>query len=230
MRRSTFKAMPVKKAVGNDTVVRSYDEGSSVSGRTVRGNIYVRTVYGRDLFDDILSRFGKTGWNLFAERLEQHSLSGICSNPSLADKAGYCEPIYMEVDLSGGSFEKMDLSGLNMSDVRSTKADFTGSNLAGSILGAVEGAVFRDANLTRAEFNDDISGVDFTGADTKHIRLSEAKFRKRSPPIGLSPALMKRIRPFPAHWDMDGGSQPKDTGKSIKPISTTLCSVWGEMT
>jgi uncharacterized protein YjbI with pentapeptide repeats len=136
----------------------------------------------------------------------------------------------MEVDLSGESFIKMDLSGLNLSDVQMRKADFTGSNLAGSVLGAVEGAGFRDANLTRSVFNDDISGADFTGANMKHVRISEAKFRRRNPPIGLSPALMKRIRPFPAHWDMDGGSQPKDTGKSIKPISTTLCSVWGEMT
>lgn len=229
--RRTIKDIPSEAAEDNAVAITHTCEENSayMLGRTVKGNIFISSSFGRDLFDEILSRFGKTGWNLFAERLGSFATYNICPNPEVANRADFCKPIYIEVDLSEESFKGMDLSGLCLFDVLLRRADLTGSNLTGCHLGEVTGAVFRQANLTNAQIIGDVSGADFTGAILKNVRLRQASYLKKKPPIGVSDILMKRMITFSEYGFDDEEYTRKSVLKLLKPKRTCLESLWGEM-
>lgn len=230
MRRRTNKDISAE-AAENEAVATTLIGGKNsafIKGRTVKGNIFIKSTFGRDLFDEILSRFKKTGWNQFAERLGSVAEYDICPNPVVANRVKFCKPIYIEVDLSSESFKNMDLSGLCLFDVILKKADFTGSNLTGCLLGEVTGAIFRQANLTDSEIIGDVSGADFTGAILKNIRLRQSMYLKKNPPIGLSHIVMKRMSAV-SEYGYDGETHELNTPPKLLKSKTTLDSVWGEM-
>lgn len=232
MRKKELWVIPVEEAVDSDGAKKTYGQGihaMPISGWTIRGNLVVKSVYGRDLFDRILTNFGKNGWNMYIERLRRHSLFATFTGPEPVDETEFCMPVCLEINLSGNSFCDMDLRGLDFSIVDMDHADLSGADLSGSVLGNVADSIFRDSNLTRALLDGDVSGAHFEDAKKKWLRSRWAKYFSKNPPIGLPAGLMKRMRPFPAHWEAEKGSQSKDLEFPLKPISTTLCSTWGEM-
>jgi hypothetical protein len=232
MSKKALWVIPAKEPTDSDAATKTQGQGIHafpISGWTIRGNLNVKAEFGRDLFDLILNKFGKNGWNMYVERLRRHNIFAMFSTPEPVDETEFCMPVCLEINLAGESFRGQDLSGLDFSIIELEKADLSGANLTGSVLGGVAGANFRDSVLTHALLSSDISGADFTGAKTNWLRNRCAKYRKKSPPIGLPASLMKRMRPFPEHWETETPSLTKDTDFPLKPISTKLCSFWGEM-
>jgi uncharacterized protein YjbI with pentapeptide repeats len=126
---------------------------------------FIRSVYGRDLFDDIIAYSGRDGWNRFFARLNRQGFWGSSiPMPDLGPDEYEFQPICVEFDLSGQDFKKADLGGLNFVLVDLARSDFSEANLSGAKIGHASGAVFRNADLRNATFTGCISGADFEGA------------------------------------------------------------------
>ena len=115
-------------------------------------------------------------------------------NPSYRDEFDD-PPLLASLDFTHGNLRGLSLDGIDLDSVWLEGADFTAASLKNSHIGFCPHAIFRDADLSNAVLDGDISGVDFTGARTDGLQILEfCTYQKGSPPRGLSLELLARCK------------------------------------
>lgn len=193
----------IKQVIDNENCLKESKTecDSNASPGNIAKKFFVKTIYGRDLFDDIIAYAGRDGWNRFFERLIlQGFWAGSISRPELGDGEYEFQPICVEFDLKDQDFKNADLSGLNFIYVDLDRSDFTGANLAGSKIGSATGAVFRGADLRNTTFTGGISGADFEGANFDGTVFDNVTCGKFNRPRALPEQYLAQCLLTPTHY------------------------------
>jgi hypothetical protein len=163
--------------------------------------VFVSAVFGRDLFEAIIAKDGKDGWNAYSESLAQHKLwecGRVPDDPVTGKGLEDFLPIVVNLDLSGQDFRHADLSGLNLFFATVERADFSGANLARSTIGQPIEAVFRNADLRNATIIGDLSGTDFTDAHLEGALFDQVSCDRFRRPRGLPEQYLSQCRHCPS--------------------------------
>jgi len=198
-----------------------------VPNRVILDNLYVNIVLGRELFEKILIRYGKEGWNEYVRKLRQHDVWAMYSTPEPTEDDEHCMPVCLEIDMSKQSFREHDLSDLDLFVPDMKDCDFTRADLSRCTLGTVDGSTFKDANLAGASFKCSISGCDFSGADLSGAVFDHPGYHSDNPPLSLPPDILGQCRPYPEHWSNTDISAEDKTIEPLTARSVDLRSFWG---
>ena len=201
----------------------------NVSRDMIIDNLYVTVVLGRDLFEKILWRYGKDGWNAYVRKLRQHSIWAMYSTLEPATDDDHCMPVCLQVDWKALSFLGTDLSGLDLLIPEMGHCNFDGADLSESTLGNVRQASFRGACLRGARFEGDITGCDFSGADIEGTVFDGAVYSRQEPPLSLPKAVLVHCSPGPAHSDLEMKTEQDDERHQLTVKRAEICSFWGEL-
>jgi len=179
---------------------------------TITRDFHVTTVFGRDLFDTIISYRGNVGWNVYVKSLLKSQLWIMTGLPFPNEcEAGEGLPVLVSIDLSNQDFRNAKLAGLDLFFPDLKGSDFSGANLSGSRIGDVEGSVFKGANLQNAVLMGDISGSDFTGALLEGTQFRDARYDKFRRPLGLPDELLAKCSPQnPSDYFVSEASKKKE--------------------
>jgi hypothetical protein len=200
----------------------------AVSRRVIVSNLYVDTLFGRDLFDSILERYGKDAWNAFSDRLRRDDIWAMYSTPEPRNEEDTCMPVCLHMDLSHGDFRGSDLAGLDLLVPDFTSAQFCHAKMAGCRIGTVDHASFLGADLRGADFEmATISGSDFTEACLDEARFEHCRYLRSAPPVGLPDAVLRRCSPFPADWDHTPDPTEAEVRIPLRVEAACLKSFWG---
>lgn len=200
----------------------------AVTPEVILQNLYVNTLFGRDLFESILKHYGKDGWNAFVGRLRRHSLYAAFSSPEPESDEDACMPICMRIDMTEEKFHGKDLSGLDLTLPELDHAQFRGADLRLCRFGSVAYASFSSSNLRGAQFDDaDITGADFSNARIDVCSLAGAWYDRDTPPTGLREDQLKNCHLFPAHWDRNEDPSAHEPCHPLQVKAACLKSFWG---
>ncbi len=201
-----------------------------VPDEVIVDNLYINLVVGPDLFEQLVARFGKAGWNAYVLKLRPYSIWSLCPPSDRTALDNHCRPAYIEIDLRGACFQGSDLSGLDLAIPRMDGCNFEGTDLSGSDIGFAARATFRSAKLREARFEGDISGCDFTDADLSGTSFELAMYHRQTPPVGLPASKLKSCGPLPRGL-LDDENPPQDRSLSrLEVKSAELRSFWGDLT
>jgi hypothetical protein len=159
----------------------------TITQDTLIRNFYVETVMGRDLFDLIITKYGKGAWNVYMERLLKQRIfaSGGVPYPTSGNYDDYCMPARIKIDMSNEDFRNADLSGLDLSVPVMNGCDFSGANLAGAKMGYACGSLFRGADLRGVRIENppaenhvsipNLDHADFCGANLSGANINKPR-------------------------------------------------------
>jgi len=126
-------------------------------------------------------------WNTWVKSMDD-LLNPLCT-------ADTDPPLLASLDFTSGDLRGLSMDGLDLDDVWLEGTDFTASSLKGAKIGFCRHAIFKDADLSNALVDGDVTGVDFTGARMKGVVIQEfCTYQKGSPPIGLHEDLLARCK------------------------------------
>jgi uncharacterized protein YjbI with pentapeptide repeats len=204
--------------------------GTNATSAAAR-DLYVAVVFGRDMFDAIIAKDGKEGWNTYSGILSHHKLweCGRVPDDSATGKGlGDCLPIVVSLDLSGQDFRGADLSGVNLLFANLNRADFSGANLAAATIGEASDALFRNADLRDATFMSELSGADFTGAQIERTIFS-AFFDRFRRPRGLPEHYLEKCSHYPSSWSYSSkADRDKELARPLLKVTAKLRTYWRE--
>lgn len=129
---------------------------------------------------DTLDRYGVEGWNTFIQKLNtENIINPVFSVHEPPPVALLIKPVRLnmrERDLQGVDFSELDLFG----------CDFTNANLKKAKFGIIRNSRLSGADLTRTEFDGEISGCNFSNARLSHTTFADFTWYKtEDPPRGL---------------------------------------------
>lgn len=144
-------------------------------------------------FDKGLFRHvGVRRWNAFVGDLARLGLV-----PVAWSRGERPPPIGVSLDFGGLRATHCRLDGIDLTFCDLGGADLERSSLKGARLGDCPRANLRGTRLQGARFRGDVSGCDFTGAETEGADFSNAYRHEYDPPVGLPPETVAAIEEVP---------------------------------
>jgi hypothetical protein len=193
-----------------------------ITNSLIRDNLFIEIKFGRELLDEMVSKYGKIGWNYYIDRLEHHRISNIDAGHS------NCMPVSVRINFIKEDFQGVDLSNMNFSNTCMTECCFEGGDLSHCKIGSVADSSFKNANLSMASFHGDISGASFAYAMLDCTNFKDAIFDTRRSPVHLPIHYLGSCNTYPFQIE-DSDCHKSEPISALPPASVELCSFYGDL-